>query len=380
VQSTDDLICAALRGDRTPFRDIADDAQLKLLLDRINTEGVGPLLLSTAQASQWPDRIRQPIREDAVRHAMWELKHQQVLAETLAALDTAGVHPVLIKGTALAYSAYADPVQRTRADTDMLVSAQAKDPACEILASLDYKRSIEVSGDYVSYQGNFTKALEDGSTHTIDLHWKINNSEVLSRLFHYDELWNDSEPLPRLCAHARGASRVHALLLACMHRASHKHNPYYTSGVPHDDAPNRLLWLYDIHLLSTQLSPREWDEFERLAHKKGLRAVCLDGMKNTQARFRTVFPEGVLEALGNPAKPERPAVYLGSGKLRQRWMDFRAVESLAGQARLLRELFFPPAAYMRSRYSSPSGSLSLLYLRRAAGGVLKAVTGKQLAL
>jgi hypothetical protein len=98
-------------------------------------------------------------------------------------------------------------------------------------------------------------------------------------------------------------------------------------------------------------------------------------MKNAQARFATLFPDGVIEALATPAKPERPCVYLGSGKLRQRWMDFVAVDSLAGQARLLRELFFPPAAYMRSRYGNSSLWLPLLYLRRAAGGVVKALSG-----
>jgi len=58
------------------------------------------------------------------------------------------------------------------------------------------------------------------------------------------------------------------LLLACMHRAAHL-------GV---DGPegNRLIWLYDIHLLASALSPAQWSEFAAHCAAKRMRRISAD--------------------------------------------------------------------------------------------------------
>jgi hypothetical protein len=108
----------------------------------------------------------------------------------------------------------------------------------------------------------------------------------LSRLFSYEELRQAALPLPGLSPHTLGAGKVHALLIACMHRAGHKQAPYFVDGVAHYSG-DRLIWLYDIHLLAQALSPAQWNEFLRLARQKGLRAVCLEGIEQTRSRFAT---------------------------------------------------------------------------------------------
>lgn len=369
--TVDDLICAALRGENPAWPWGDDAAKCASLLDRVALHGVGALLHSQPGNADWPPAVQQQLRAQAVQQAMWEMRHQQVLAHTLLALDGIGVQPVLIKGTALAYSLYANPVLRTRADTDLIIPMDAKDQVDDALVSLGFARSLGVSGEFVSYQASYTLQTPDGGAHTLDLHWKINNSELLSRLFTYDELADDSQPLPQLCAHALGASRVHALLLACMHRSTHKQNPYYVDGESHHEA-DRLIWLYDIHLLAGQLNPREWTEVVRLAGGKGLRAVCLEGMEHAHGCFNTAYPEAVLAALAQPGKAEPAARYLAGGKLRQQWMDFCALGSIPHQLRLIRETLLPSKAYMRAKYPTPSfGGLPGLYLRRFIGGLLK---------
>jgi hypothetical protein len=371
VTTAEELICAALRGEHAPWpwSDAHDDAAR--VFEQANAHGVCALLHARVASADWPPSLLQSLRNNAIELAMWEARHQRVLAKTLAGLDAIGVRPVLVKGTALAYSLYADAALRTRGDTDLIIPFAAKEEVHVALLSLGFERVLAVSGEFVSYQASYVQQASDGSAHTLDLHWKINNSELLSRLFTYDELAQDAEPLPRLCAHAFGASRVHALLLACMHRSTHKQNPYYVNGEAHHDA-NRLIWLYDIHLLAGQLNGGEWEELVRLAESKGLRAVCLEGMENAQARFHTKYPEAVLQGLATQATPEPPALYLAGGKLRQQWMDFQALGSFTRQLRYLRELVFPSAEYMRSHYAaSPSTSLWWLYIRRALGGVVK---------
>ena len=189
--------------------------------------------------SDWPAQVLRRLRANAIQLAMWELRHQQILAQTLGRLHGIGIQPVLIKGTALAYSLYPDPALRTRGDTDLIIPMDAKEQVHEALVSIGFERSVSVSGEFVSYQASYSQS-SDGNIHTLDLHWKINNSELLSRLFTYEELRRDAVPLPALCSHALGASRTHALLLACMHRSTHKQIPYYVIGMPHHTA-DRLI-------------------------------------------------------------------------------------------------------------------------------------------
>lgn len=372
VPTADDLICAALRGEKPAWPWNEDAEAMAAFQGRVEMHGASALLHScVGAANDWPPRLLQQLRATAVQLAMWELRHQQVLAETLAALNASGIEPVLIKGTALAYSLYPDPALRTRGDTDLVVRADAKDRVHDVLSSLGFERSLGVSGEFVSYQANYSRMAPDGGSHTLDLHWKINNSELLSRLFTYDELRRDAQPLPQLCPHALGTSRVHALLLACMHRGTHKQNPYYVDGTAHYEA-DRLIWLYDLHLLAGQLVEREWDEFLRQAQQKELRAVCLEGIERARACLHTKVPPAVITALQRKGSYERPARYLRTSKLRQQWMDFRSLGRLRDQLRLVRETLFPPASYMRRKYSQARvAALPWLYLRRVVGGLLK---------
>jgi hypothetical protein len=373
VDPADDLICAVLRGEQPAWPWPDDAAAIEAFRRRAELHGVQALLHARLAASDWPAKVLVELRARAVQWAMWELRHQQVLTQTLAALHALGVQPVLIKGTALAYSLYPDPALRTRADTDLIIPLAAKEQVHQILASLGFERHLGLSGEFVSYQASYTQRSPDDSSHTLDLHWKINNSELLSRLFTYDELRREAEPLPALCAHALGAGRVHALLLACMHRCTHKQNPYYVDGHANHD-PDRLIWLCDIHLLAAKFTQVEWDAFVRLATGKGLRAVCLEGLRHAQACFHTEYPGAVLELLTqrNSGRPEPAACYLDGGRLGQQWMDFCALGSLPRQGQWLRELFFPPAAYMVGKYPDTSVNwLPWLYLRRAADGFSK---------
>ena len=135
------------------------------------------------ELSAWPYFVREAVRRHALARAFWELRHQQVLGDVVAALQTRDIEPVLFKGTALAYGLYANPVWRERSDTDMIVAQKDWGRASDMLVSLGFRRNAGVSGEFVSYQDSYTKESEGGGRHTIDLHRRINNSELLCRLF-----------------------------------------------------------------------------------------------------------------------------------------------------------------------------------------------------
>lgn len=369
----DELLCAVLRGERPTWPWPGDSAAAARLFERIKLHGAQALLHAKLAGSGWPAEITGVLREQAVQCAMWEIRHQLVLGRTIEGLESIGVQAVVLKGSALAYSLYPTPALRARGDTDLMIPLEARQRVDSLLNALGYQCSSGVSGEFISYQASYMLDAVDGSSHILDLHWKINNSELLSRLFTYEELRDAAVALPNLCPHALGTSRVHALLLACMHRSTHKQNPYYVDGQAHHDA-DRLIWLYDIHLLAGVLTGKEWTEFIRLANEKGLRAVCLEGMQNSQLCFRTEYPESVLHALASTGAPEAPAAYLEMRKLRQQWVDFCALGNLGRQLRYLQELFFPRGAYMREKYATSACRwLPWLYLRRAASGLAKSL-------
>lgn len=367
----ENLLCEALRGEAAlwPW---AREAHWQDFRRAVDLHGLAGLLHTRPAVRQWPTPARQYLREQATRHAMWELAHQHMLTQVLGALAEEGVEPILFKGTALAYSLYSEASQRIRSDTDLIVPSEAVEKVRLVLESQGFEPGVAMAGDFISYQSSHFRRGADGASHALDLHWRINNSELLAQLFSYQELRRAAVPLPALGPHALAAQPVHAMLLACMHRLTHKHNPYYVQGEAHYSA-DRLIWLLDIHLIADAFSAADWTQLLQLASDKGLRAVCADGMRRAQECFHTPCPEGVLAALDRPGSSAEPvAIYFQAGPLRQRWMDFQALGSFTRRALFLRELFFPSPDYMRARFQNRSTwMLPWLYLRRSATGAAR---------
>ena len=372
VQAVDELMCAVLRGEDVCWPGGNSTAFAETLLERSSYHGVQALLHERLHSRKGcPPIVLEPLHHQALAQTMWELRHQHVLTKIVAELARNSIYPVIFKGTALAYSLYANPLLRARGDTDFIVRPQEREHVDEALTSLGFKRNMAVSGEFISYQASYTLQAADSSHHDIDLHWRINNSELLSRLFAYEDLRSTAVPLPDLCSDALAASPVHALLVACMHRAVHKQSPYYVNGVAHYSG-DRLIWLYDIHLLARSFTSADWHEVLSLSRHKGLSSVVLEGLQRARMCFHTRIPESVVAALEEPGAGERVTMYLSASKLRQLWMNFSAIDSVANQLRFMRELVFPPAAYMRSKYPhAQSAWLPWLYARRALGGISK---------
>jgi hypothetical protein len=366
----DDLICAILRGENCAWPTNSCPGLEESFIGRVVYNGVAALLNECAPAlAAWPASIRERIRRHSIAQAFWELRHQQVLTDVVAAMSKKGIEPIFFKGTALAYGLYANPLWRARADSDIIVSPGDARVTGEVLQSLGFKRGQGVSGELISYQDSYALTVEGGGKHSIDLHRRINNSELLMRLFSYEELRAEAHPLPQLCVEALAVGPKHALLLACLHRSVHRNYPYHVDGVTYYGG-NRLIWLYDIHLLAQSFTPLQWRDFAGSATEKGLCATSLDGIDCAAKHFSTHCPDDVRHSLSKTGEPE--AIYLAAGPVRQCWIDFLAIEGAAGRLRYAQELVFPSAAYMRAKYAQISPArLPWQYARRAAAGFIK---------
>ena len=77
----DDLTCAVLRGENAMWPSARGDDFEAMFIRRAEYHGVSALLQERMpQLSAWPSSVREAVRRYALAQALWELRHQQVLA------------------------------------------------------------------------------------------------------------------------------------------------------------------------------------------------------------------------------------------------------------------------------------------------------------
>ncbi|HUK33452.1 MAG TPA: nucleotidyltransferase family protein [Vicinamibacterales bacterium] len=305
------------------------------------------------------DRLATPslvveLREAAVVEALMARE----LREALAELAKAGIQPVLFKGAALAYTHYDRPELRPRSDTDLMIPPAARDEVARALASLEYEQPPEIDSTLAVGQFHLVKTDHHELVHALDVHWSISNVRAFGAVLSYDELARDSVDVPALGPHARAASPVHALLIACVHRVAH-----------HGDTA-QLLWLFDIHLLARGLTPVERESFAALVTSRRMRSVCVRSLTLAQEAFGGVDEQWIASLCSPEAADEPTAAFVGGG-LRQADIlkSDLAATAWTSKISLLKEHLFPPASYMRQRYPRwPALLLPLAYARRIVSG------------
>jgi hypothetical protein len=355
------LLIAALGGESAPWPAEADRAFESAVLAAATDHGVAALLASAAIVTSWPDRVRCALQDARRFAAATEAIRRQDLIQLLAAFPQAGVRCLLLKGAQLAYTHYRQPWLRPRFDTDLLIQRDDRGRADAVLRGLGYTPSAQVSGTLISHQLQYQRHDRYGLTDTVDVHWKVTNPHVFADALTFDELVAAARAVPPLGDPARGLSDVHALILACVHRVAHHPNA------------DKLIWLYDIHVLAGAMTPGQREEFLEQARIKRLRAICASGLERAVRYFGTAHPAAWLDRLqaGND-QHEPTAAFLRHDLRRVDILksDLRAVPGWTPKLRLLREHLFPATAFVRSRYGSGT-PLLFAYVARILAGVGK---------
>lgn len=293
------------------------------------------------------------LREASVNAATFEALRLADLRGVLAALDARGIRPLILKGTALAYSLYPSPELRPRGDTDLLIERTELPALREVMRACGFVERLTSGDELAVRQHAFTRADTFGATHVYDVHLDVMNSPVFASVLHHEELREDAVPLPAIGAIARGPSHVHALLLACVHRIAHHHDS------------DRLIWLYDIHLLRARMTDDEHERFWRLAADRRVLAVCARSVELAEATFDAA-PHHRPPAIPID-EPSRRFLAHDRGRAAIFADEMRALGWRARATRV-RQLLFPPRAFMRATRGSAS---PLAYVLRALRGAAK---------
>jgi hypothetical protein len=209
-------------------------------------------------------------------------------------------------------------------------------------------------------QFDYERKCEHGAWHMYDVHVRPVNPHVFADALPYEELSADAVDLAVLGPFAQGTSARHALLLACLHRVAHH---------PGED---RLIWLYDIHLLAGRLTDRELELLARTALDKKIGGVSAGGLAAARDVFHTQLPDGFLEDLERRSLAAREAsrsFINGQTKLGVLLSDLRIVPRWRDRVRLLGQHVFPSTTYMLKRYDARSRALlPALYTHRLFTG------------
>ena len=367
----DGWLRAALAGRPVPWTSIG--AEGAGVLQACSALEVSELLhyhlTRNLESPGWPADVGEELARRARASAAHQLVRAREIADVLQALGSCGIRPVLFKGAALSYLVYEVAALRPHTDTDLFIRRSEVEAVRRILSERGYTEPPMAGGELVFCQFQMEKVDRHGLRHVLDVHWKISTQSLFADLLSYDEMKDDAVPIDALGPNAWGASGSHALLLACIHPVMHHRNV------------ERLIWLYDIHLLLRRLTPADLHRFALLAVSKQVAGICARQLTLASDCFDTPLPPGVLAIL-SPSDPEPSAMYLRAGR---RWhhemlWNVRARGRWRDRLRLLREVLFPAPQYMVDRYHlGPSGVILLpaLYLHRGVYGAFKILAGRK---
>lgn len=346
------LLAALMRGERPsgpglPSReDVAASAM---------DHGVLPLIhaaLARGDADQRPGAVDTAIVDLARAEAAADAVRVAACRTVFGALDDAGIPALVFKGGALAHSHYPQSYLRPRDDTDLLVRESQRAALDEVMTGIGYAMQTATSGRFVSYQSLYAAVDSRGIRHNFDIHWRISNRHRYARLFGFDELLAHSRPLPQCATTARCPCPRDAVAIAALHRARHR-------------GTDRLVWLYDIHLLLSSMTRAELADQSEFAAAKNLAREYCAAAAAAQHWFGEI--PGCPVAAHYPAR-DNPGV-----RSVDIWLsDLAALPSWRARLALLREHAFPSAQYMLQTGSAGSHlALPLAYLTRGLRGSLK---------
>jgi hypothetical protein len=359
-------LAAALRGVPRVWTELDDPVRQQQFVESASAHRVRPLLAwalrRSGELQMWPAAIRDVLIEAARAEAVLEIGRRHELCRLMSAFAAAGIDALAIKGAALAYDVYPEPWLRPREDTDLLVRPSDAARAGVLLVAAGYRAIARQSGRIVTNQQLYVRS-DAPHRDAVDLHWKIADPATFADLLSADDLIRDAAvvTLDDSCG-VRVPTRTHALLLACWHRVAHHHDV------------ERLLWLYDIHLLAGALNEADSEVFSETAVATKTSAVCASALTLAVDAFRSPVAAALLTRLrASTADTESPAtLYLrdGARPVDLLLADLRALPTWTARVRLVREHLLPPAEYMHATYgrSSPA-MLPALYAWRVAAGV-----------
>ncbi len=371
---------AALCHTRAPEWPALLAERQQAIARRIDFHGL-PLLFVDCEVFEggWPDAgapesIHRHIQSEARQQAVWEASHAQTSATLIEALHARSVASFVMKGTALAYSVYGNPAVRRRGDTDLLIAAENKGRARNVLRECGF----EPVGDKRALQESWALRAGKSFLHEVDVHWDLSASPAVSAALNLDHPSFRSVSLPRLSPSARAFGPIDNVIHICINRAAHARFGYLSAGETICDG-DRLIWAVDLYLLTQSFSGGDWDDLISIARSVGASLLVADALDFADQSVGLDYPAEVRSALVKSNPDSEPITsYFTTRSARTRfWQDYAEASSSSVRLGLLRQHLWPGPDFLRAKYPAlRSRSLGYLRGKRLLDTVRKMVSGR----
>lgn len=361
-QTVEELLCSALRGEPVPWTEHSETEFSDAVLQWSEYHGVQALLSAHLEAASdgygWPGSIRGQLRQSSRAAVAFDLLRAHLIGEVGAAFARQGIEALIIKGEALARLVFPKPHLRTRVDTDLLISMRHIEPVREAMTGLGFQ---VVSPIYKTHQFSCIKEGRDALVQ-LDIHWRVLNAPQFARVISFEHAVDRAIPVPGL-AGWRTLGPEHSMLLACMH---------LKGSTFHDE--NRLIWLYDIHLMADAMTSEQMNSLVDEAVLHDVLEECIDGLKAAQLRFRSRQAQVLIDRLAayRPVIRKTHRNRFATSNLALLIDDMKCLPNARARAALLRELFLPTPAELMEKYNKSNRNwLPWLYAQQLLGGIAK---------
>jgi len=320
-------LAQAISGKKTGLQHF----NAETILTAASANGIIPLLeqrVSQGQITGLGEASCAQLKNSAKALASNDLMLNHATRETLNLLGRNNIPALLLKGTPLSLLYYGQSYLRPRCDTDLYISERDLEATARLLSENGYDITGLGHRKLSSKQfGASRSAMQQVRAH-FDIHWNLSNRVMFRSTLPFDDCYESRQPLPALGSMAATLCTIDLLLHACIHRIAHGRNT----------ERNRLIWLYDIHLLAEALGDTGLEIFLQKAKQKNVAMLCADALATCRDIFGTAIPENFIARLKAGAGKEPSARLIEASKLRWAWEDMRSLESMAEKIAFAREL------------------------------------------
>ena len=313
------LACQLLQADYCDWPKSASKAEFIAY-----AESQGILMLMQNQhefiEENWPHEI---LKSVLIANAAGQHLEQNRLGVTTRLLNLCQkrkLEILLFKGAANTYLLYDKPHQRQHADIDALIRVEDYSIITDVLIESGFIIDPVYPTEFGPYQTTARLHSDDNPVVMIDVHWKINNRLLLADTLNFDELKQRSISINQYGDCVIGFGYADALLTACIHDAG---------SLPVER--NKLIALYDAHLLMNKLGNQAVKDALQVARDKGIGTICFDYLNRAAKYFNAENQRqwlGEIEADFRNLSHETSARLLTPSPswMSDQWLDYLAVK------------------------------------------------------
>ncbi len=360
------ILCG--QGTEADWAEVSADRG-QALFDLACRHGVAALLHArlsdTGQIDRLGPAVADLFRKHHINQAIRSAHLSAQLDDILSALDRASIPVRLLKGAALAHTAYADPSERPMCDIDLLIPEERLDEAGAALEQIDFRpKAASAPGKWEGMEESlYIHRVYTGPSPLdlpCELHWHI----VAGRRSRYapDMAWfwregstGSRSPAGPSDAAWHGLSPTAMLLHLCAHVMLQ--NP---------GRRRRLIWYCDIDRVARRNV--DWDLFARQANRFHWSAAVAAALRGARELLGTALPEGLPSTLDAATERRDARMLRLIDACDSEWESTRVMLCQMDwpmRCRTVAGILFPGREYLSWRYGDDArGSRARLYVRR----------------